>query len=121
MTQHTYRLPATEEEAAAKAEGKKKGTNRRVKRYRALLEQGVEIPESELPNDAGLGEWIRHCKRAGAYDQGKLLYEKGGLQLDRLSEEEQVEVEEDYEVCVRMLARETKKTTKPRKQKAKEK
>lgn len=104
----TYRLPATEEEAAAKAEGRSKGTNRRVKRYLALLEQGAKIPENELPNDATLCEWLRHCKRAGNYEQGKILYEKGGLQLDSLAEEQLVEVEEDYQVCVRMLARETK-------------
>lgn len=105
----TYRLPSTEEEAAAKAEGRSKGTNRRVKRYLALLEQGAKIPEIELPTDATLCEWIRHCKRAGSFEQGKILYEKGGLQLDRLSEVEQVEVEEDYQVCVRMLSRETGK------------
>lgn len=104
----TYRLPATEEEAAAKAEGRSKGTNRRVKRYLALLEQGAKISENELPNDATLCEWIRHCKRAGNYEQGKILYEKGGLQLDSLAEEQLVDVEEDYQVCVRMLARETK-------------
>jgi hypothetical protein len=115
----TYRLPATEEEAAAKAEGRAKGTNRRVKRYLALLEQGAKIPDTELPNDATLCEWIRHCKRAGSFDQGKILYEKGGLQLDTLSEEQQGEVEEDYQVCVRMLARESKNKTKPRTRKAK--
>ena len=50
-------------------------------------------------------EWIRHCKRSGLYGQGKLLYEKGGLNLDNLAEEAMVNVEEDYQVCVRMLAR----------------
>lgn len=104
----TYRLPSTDEEAAAKAEGRSKGTNRRVKRYLALLEQSAKIPENELPNDATLCEWIRHCKRSGNYEQGKILYEKGGLQIDSLAEEQLVEVEEDYQVCVRMLARETK-------------
>ncbi|MDO9529621.1 MAG: hypothetical protein Q7J27_10745 [Syntrophales bacterium] len=48
---------------------------------------------------------IRHCKRAGHYEQGKLLYEKGGLNPDNLTEEALVNVEEDYQVCVRMLAR----------------
>lgn len=32
-------------------------------------------------------------------------YEKGGLKLENLPEEAQVAVEEDYGVCVRMLAR----------------
>ena len=51
-------------------------------------------------------EWIRYCKRSGLYEQGKLLYEKGGLNLDNLAEEAMVNVEEDYQVCVHLLARE---------------
>lgn len=101
----TYRLPASEEEERLKAEGRKKGTIRRIKRYLAFLEQGVAIPEKERQNDATLAEWIRHCKRTGLYDQGKLLYEKGGINLDALPEELMVSVEEDYQVCARMLAR----------------
>jgi hypothetical protein len=38
-------------------------------------------------------------------DQGKLFYETGGLNLDNLSEESMVNVEEDCQVCIRMLAR----------------
>lgn len=107
----TYRLPASEEEERAKAEGRSKGTNRRIKRYLAYLEQAVPVPEKDRPNDATLAEWLRHCKRAGLYEQGKLLYEKGGLDLDNLSEEAMVNVEEDYQVCVRMMARDTNAET----------
>ena len=77
----------------------------RVKRYIAQLEQGAVIPDHERPNDSTLAEWLCHCKRAGLYEQGKLLYEKGGLNLENLNEEALVNVEEDYQVCVRMLAR----------------
>lgn len=101
----TYRLPASEEEARLKAEGRRKGTMRRIKRYLAFLEQGVAIPERERQNDATLAEWIRSCKRTGLYEQGKLLYEKGGIDLDSLPEDLMVSVEEDYQVCARMLAR----------------
>ena len=102
----TYRLPADEEEERLRAEGRQKGTNRRVKRYLALLDQAASIPNKERPNDATLAEWIRHCKRGGLYEQGKLLYEKGGLNTDNLSEESMVNVEEDYQVCVRSMTRE---------------
>ncbi|HUT56935.1 MAG TPA: DNA methyltransferase [Phycisphaerae bacterium] len=105
----TYRLPASDEEQKLKAEGRAKGTHRKIKRYRALLEQGVAVPEKIRPNDATLAEWIRHCKRSGLYEQGKLLYEKGGLNLERLPEEIVVNVEEDYQVCVRMLGRDSGK------------
>jgi len=103
--QGTWRLPASEEEEKAKREARVKGLGRRVKRYIAQLEQGAVIPDHERPNDATLAEWIRHCKRAGLYEQGKLLYEKGGLNTDNLPEEAMVNVEEDYQVCVRMIAR----------------
>ena len=103
--QGTWRLPSSEEEEHAKREARVKGLGRRVKRYIAQLEQGAVIPENERPSDATLAEWIRHCKRAGLYEQGKLLYEKGGLNPDNLTEEAMVNVEEDYQVCARMLAR----------------
>ena len=98
-------LPESEEEEQAKRDARVKGLGRRVKRYIAQLEQGVIIPDHERPNDATLAEWIRHCKRAGLYEQGKLLYEKGGLNPENLSEEAMVGVEEDYQVCARMLTR----------------
>lgn len=103
----TYRLPLSDEESLSKAEGRSKGTNRRIKRYIAFLEQGLAIPEKERPNDATIAEWVRHCKRSGLYEQGKLLYERGGLNFDTLPEEAQVNVEEDYQTCVRMLNRAT--------------
>jgi len=103
--QGTWRLPASEEEERAKSEARVKGLGRRIKRYIAQLDQGVVIPDHERPSDATLTEWVRHCKRSGLYEQGKLLYEKGGLNLDNLTEEAMVNVEEDYQICVRMLAR----------------
>jgi hypothetical protein len=101
----TYHLPISDEERKLKAEGRSKGTNRRIKRYVTFLEQSVAIPEKERPNDATLAEWIRHCKRSGLYEQGRLLYERGGIILDNLPEEAMVNVEEDYHTCMRMLSR----------------
>ena len=39
--------------------------------------------------------------RAGLFSLGRAIYEKGGLNFATLSDAGQVEVEEDYEVCVR--------------------
>lgn len=64
------------------------------------------MPDKERPSAATLAEWDRYCRRTGLYEHGRLLYERGGLRLDSLSEEAQVAVEEDYRVCVRMMARE---------------
>ncbi len=99
----TYRLPDTEEEKAAKAQGRLAGTNRHIKRYLAYIQQGLTIPASERPSNATLVEWIRHCRRSSLYEQGRLLFEKGGLDLNQLSEEQQVEVEEDYQICLHRI------------------
>lgn len=115
----TYRLAITDEEAAAKATARDAGTNRRVKRFISYLQQGLAVPTRELPNDATLAEWIRHCKRSGLYEQGKLLYERGGLNLGNLSEALMVEVEEDYQVSARMLSRTGGAKTAPGKGKGK--
>ena len=101
----TYRLPRSDEERIMKVEGRSRGTLRRIKRYIAFLQNSAAIFDKERPNDSTLAEWLRHCKRSSLYEQGKLLYEKGGLNLDNLTEEALVNVEEDYQVCVRMLAR----------------
>jgi len=47
-----------------------------------------------------LADWIRQCRRAGLYEIGRALYEKGGLRFDDLDEETQLLVEEDYQICV---------------------
>ena len=109
----TYRLPATEEERTAKTQGRQVGTNRRIKRYLAYIQQGLAIPATERPSTTTLVEWIRHCRRSSLYEQGRVLFEKGGLDLHQLSEEQQVEVEEDYQICVRRM----QKSIKEKKQK----
>jgi hypothetical protein len=101
----TYRPPISEEEEQLKARARAAGTNRRIKRYVTYLQQGVAIPERERPGSADLCNWIRQCKRNGLYEFGQMLYERGGLDIEQLSEEQQVAVEEDYQTCVRMLAR----------------
>jgi hypothetical protein len=101
----TYRPPISEEEEQLKAQARAAGTNRRIRRYVAYLQQGLAIPQRERPGNADLAGWIRQCKRNGLYEYGRLLYERGGLDLDQLSEEQQVEVDEDYQTCMRMLAR----------------
>lgn len=115
----TWRLPASVDENKAKAEGRSKGMSRRIKRYLVQLEQGIAIPENEQPSDATLAEWIRHCKRSGLYEHGKVLYEKGGLSLDNLPEDMMVKVEEDYHVCARLLARSTGDVTNKKKDRKK--
>jgi len=101
----TWRLPASGEEDKAKADARAQGLGRRVKRYISMLKSGIAIPEREQQSDATLAQWLRHCKRIGMYDYGKMLYEKGGLNIDNMSDEAMAEAEEDYQTCCRMLRR----------------
>jgi hypothetical protein len=51
--------------------------------------------------DVDLLNWLRQCRRAGLYEQGKAIYEKGGLNLANLTDEQQIEAEDDYRICAR--------------------
>lgn len=98
----TWRPPATDEERAQKAALRQSGTLRRIKRFANALIDGVPVREKDRPGrDRTLADWIRQCRRAGLFEQGRALYEKGGLNLDRLNEVEQIEVEDDYRTCAR--------------------
>ncbi len=98
----TWRPPANEQEREQKAVLRQTGTLRRVKRFANALIDGVPVRDKDRPgSDRTLADWIRQCRRAGLFEQGRALYEKGGLNLDRLNETEQIEVEDDYRICVR--------------------
>jgi SAM-dependent methyltransferase len=98
----TWRPPSNEEERAQKEELRTSGTLRRVKRFARALLEGVPPHHRDRPaNIATAADWIRQCRRAGLYDLGRALYEKGGFNFEELGDEGQLEVEEDYQICVR--------------------
>jgi len=101
-TAGTWRPPADNKEREQKAALRQSGTMRRIKRFANALIDGVPVRDKDRPgNDHTLADWIRQCRRAGLFEQGRALYEKGGLNLDHLNETEQIEVEDDYRICVR--------------------
>ena len=98
----TWRPPANDEERAQKEALRSTGTLRRIKRFARALLEGVPPHERDHPaNVATAADWIRQCRRAGLYEFGRALYEKGGFSFEELSDEGQLEVEEDYQICVR--------------------
>jgi hypothetical protein len=111
--QGNWRPPLNEEERSEKATLRSQAARRKLQRFCRLLSTGEPIPPGLRPDGPTLVEWIRYCKRSGLYEQGKLLFEKGGLNFDSLSDETQVGVEEDYQVCARMLARMISKDVSP--------
>jgi ParB-like chromosome segregation protein Spo0J len=97
----TWRLPDVEE-GHQLARLREAGTLRRIKRFANALIEGVTVRDKDRPgSDVDLLEWLRQCRRAGLYDQGKAIYEKGGLNTANLSEEQQIEAEDDYRICAR--------------------
>jgi hypothetical protein len=101
-TDGTWRPPANEQERGQKALLRQTGTLRRIKRFANVLIVGVPVREKDRPrSDIDLLDWLRQCRRAGLYEQDKAIYEKGGLNLAHLSDEQQIEAEDDYRICVR--------------------
>ena len=68
---------------------------------RALLEGVPPYDRNRPANVATAADWIRQCRRAGLYDYGRVLYEKGGFSFEELGDAGLLEVEEDYQICVR--------------------
>ena len=98
----TWRPAKDEEERQQKLGLRSTGVLRHIKRFANALSEGVPPGERDKPaNAATLADWIYQCRRAGLYDLGRILYEKGGLRFDGLSEEQQLQVEEDYQICVK--------------------
>jgi hypothetical protein len=90
------------EESQQLAKLREAGTLRRIKRFANALIEGVPIRDKDRPgSDVDLLDWLRQCRRAGLYEQGRAIYEKGGLNLSRLTDEQQIEAEDDYRICVR--------------------
>lgn len=103
-----WRPPLTEPEKQEKSSERQRAVRRKIQRFFNFVETGGTITESQRPDAHTLAEWIRHCRRTGLYAQGRLLYERGGLDLNALNEEAQVDVEEDYQVCAKRLERNLK-------------
>jgi len=98
----TWRPPADDGERAQLAAVRATGSLRHIKRFSAALLDGVPPAERDRPASvADAADWLRQCRRAGLYELGRAIYERGGFDFGALGEEARVEVEEEYEVCVR--------------------
>jgi hypothetical protein len=98
----TWRPPQAGEEQDRLEVLRGSGVLRRIKRFVNALTGGVPPADRDRPSNAATAaDWISQCRRAGLYTQGRAIYEKGGINFGSLSEEAQLEVEEDYQVCAR--------------------
>lgn len=98
----TWRPPADDEERTAQASLRTTGILRKIKRFANALIQGVPPSGRDRPTStATAADWIRQCRRAGLYELGRAIFEKGAFVFGELGEEREEEVREDYEVCAR--------------------
>jgi 16S rRNA G966 N2-methylase RsmD len=112
----TWRLP-NKEEGQQLANLREAGTLRRIKRFANTLIEGVPVRDKDRPgSDVDLLNWLRQCRRAGLYEQGKAIFEKGGLNSASLTDEQQIEAEDDYRICAR---RGSAEEAKPKRQRRK--
>jgi len=108
----TWRLPSNDEERQAKIALRLSGELRHIKRFANSLSAGIPPAERDRPSNAAtLAEWIYQCRRSGLYNLGRVLYERGGLRFDDLKEDGQLQVEEDYQICVKRGSAGEKKST----------
>jgi hypothetical protein len=103
----TWRPPLTDEEREEKAKQRATGALRKIKSFARLLESGAPIPERLQPqSDGENADWVHQARRAGLYHQGKVIFEKSGLNLSRLEEIDEnlaIDVNEDYQYCLKQL------------------
>lgn len=110
--------PPDEDERKHLAMLREAGTLRRIKRFANALIDGVPLRDKDRPgSDVNLLDWLRQCRRAGLYEQGKAIYEKGGLNSANLTDEQQIEAEDDYRICARRGSNEEAKPNRPRRMK----
>nr|MBI9047569.1 hypothetical protein [Anaerolineaceae bacterium] len=103
-TEGTWRPPLDDEEHQQKSNLRSSGALRRVKRFTNAILNSVPPSEKDRPeNAATLADWIYQCRRAGLYEQGKLLYEQGGHSFEGLTDEQKLQVEEGYLICSRRV------------------
>lgn len=112
----TWRPPVNDEERQVKMSLRLSGELRHIKRFANALGAGVPPAERDRPSNAAtLAEWLYQCRRSGLYDLGRVLYERGGLRFDSLSEDLQMQVEEDYQICVKRGSTSEKKPARKKK------
>lgn len=98
-TPEGYRPCKDEIEKQAKQLDRVSGISRKLKRFAHQLAEEVSLPSEVMPDTPTLAGWIKHCRRSGFYQEGVILFEKGGIRFDKLDPKQKIELDEDYRVC----------------------
>jgi DNA modification methylase len=97
-----YRPPDRVETEALRR-SRQTGLGRRIRQYVAFIEGEGDFPK-EKPDAKTLLGWLKYCSSFGLAEEGVLLYEKGGLQLQH-GTDDYYDADEYYRNCRRKASK----------------
>lgn len=96
--------PPDKLEAETLRKSRQTGLGRRIRQYVAFLKGEGDFPREKLPDAKTLLAWLKYCSTFGLADEGVLLYEKGGLQLQP-GTDDYYDADEYYRNCKRKASK----------------
>lgn len=82
---------------------RRKGSNY-LREIRQYVKRIIECPHTQgQPSIESLTNWVSVCRKVGWYFEASVLYERGGIRIDLLSEHERAELDEDYGISKQKL------------------
>jgi hypothetical protein len=80
------------------------GLGRRIRQYVAFIKGDGDFPKEKMPDVKTLLSWLKYSSTFGLADEGVLLYEKGGLQLQP-GTDDYYDADEYYRNCKRKASK----------------
>jgi hypothetical protein len=87
-------------EAETLRKSRQTGLGRRIRQYSAFLRGDGDFPKEKLPDSKTLLAWLKYSSTFGLAEEGVLLFEKGGLQLQP-GTDDYYDADEYYRNCKR--------------------
>ena len=96
--------PPDKLEAETLRKSRQTGLGRRIRQYVAFLNGDGDFPKEKMPDAKTLLAWLKYCSTFGLADEGVLLYEKGGLQIQP-GTDDYYDADEYYRNCKRKASK----------------
>jgi hypothetical protein len=91
-------------EAETLRHSRQTGLGRRIRQYVAFVKGEGDLPREKMPDAKTLLAWLKYCSTFGLAEEGVLLYEKGGLQLQP-GTDDYYDADEYYRNCKRKASK----------------
>lgn len=96
--------PSDKVESETLRRSRQTGVGRRIRQYVAFLRGEGDFPKAKMPDAKTLLAWLKYCSTFGLVDEGVMLYEKGGLQLQP-GTDDYYDADEYYRNCRRKASK----------------